>query len=209
MEASPAIRAVGQRLGLPLARVSWLAGKLDAALAALSPSDLVLLAYVLDEIPEAAREPLIMRLWTLTTDTLLIVEPGTPAGWKRILRARDILIRAGAHILAPCPHARTCPLAAPDWCHFSARVARSRLHREAKGGTVPWEDEKFIYVAASRQPGLRAEARVIAPPRASKAAVTLKLCQDDGYAADRVFAKRAGESFKIARRLDWGDIVRK
>ena len=58
---------------------------------------------------------------------------------------------------------------------------------------MPWEDEKFIYVAASRQPGLRAEARVIAPPRASKAAVTLKLCQEDGYAADRVFAKRAGD----------------
>ena len=209
VEASPAIRAVGQRLGLPLPRVGWRASRLDAALVDLSPSDLVLLAYVLDELPEAAREPLIGQLWTLTNDTLLIVEPGTPAGWKRILQARDVLIQAGGQILAPCPHTRPCPLAAPDWCHFSARVARSRLHREAKGGTVPWEDEKFIYVAASRQPGLHAEARVIAPPRASKAAVTLKLCQDDGYAADRIFAKRAGDSFKIARRLDWGDIVRK
>jgi ribosomal protein RSM22 (predicted rRNA methylase) len=74
---------------------------------------------------------------------------------------------------------------------------------------VPWEDEKFVYVAASRRPGSQIEARVIAPPRASKAAVTLKLCQEDGYAADRVFAKRAGDSFKVARRLDWGDIVRK
>lgn len=209
VEASAAIRVVGERLGLPLPRVTWRASRLDAALVDLSPSDLVLLAYVLDELPEAAREPLIKQLWTLTTDTLLIVEPGTPAGWKRILRARDILIQAGAHILAPCPHAQPCPLVAPDWCHFSARVARARLHREAKGGTVPWEDEKFIYVAASRQPGPRAEARVIAPPRASKAAVTLKLCRDDGYAADRVFPKRAGDSFKIARRLDWGDIIRK
>jgi ribosomal protein RSM22 (predicted rRNA methylase) len=209
VEASPAIRAVGQRLGPPLSRVNWLAGKLDAALADLSPSDLVLLAYVLDELPEAARAPLIGQLWALTGDTLLIVEPGTPAGWKRILHARDILIQAGAHILAPCPHAGPCPLTAPDWCHFSARVARSRLHREAKGGTVPWEDEKFIYVAAARQPGIQPAARIIAPPRASKAAVTLKLCQEDGYAADRVFAKRAGDSFKIARRLDWGGIVRK
>jgi len=209
VEASSAIRAVGERLGLTLPRVTWLAASLDAALTEASPSDLVLLAYVLDELPEAAREPLIKQLWALTADTLLIVEPGTPAGWRRILHARDVLIHIGACILAPCPHARLCPLAAPDWCHFSARVARSRLHREAKGGTVPWEDEKFIYVAASRQPGLQAEARVIAQPRAGKAAVTLKLCQDDGYAADRVFAKRAGESFKIARRLDWGDIVRK
>jgi ribosomal protein RSM22 (predicted rRNA methylase) len=209
VEASLAIRAVGERLSLTLPRVTWLAARLDAALPEVSPSDLVLLAYVLDELPDAAHEPLIKLLWPLTSDTLLIVEPGTPAGWKRILRARDLLIQAGAHILAPCPHTVACPLTAPDWCHFSARVARSRLHREAKGGTVPWEDEKFIYVAASRQPGLRPEARVIAPPRASKAAVTLKLCQADGYASDRVFAKRAGDSFKVARRLDWGDIVRK
>ena len=208
VEGSPAIRAIGERLGLPLAHVSWVAGKLGTALD-LSRRDLVLLAYVLDELPETAREALIRQLWTLTGDALVIVEPGTPAGWKRILHARDLLIQAGAHILAPCPHARPCPLAAPDWCHFSARVARSRLHREAKGGTVPWEDEKFIYIAASRQPGTQPEARVIAPPRTSKAAVTLKLCQEDGYAADRVYAKRAGDSFKIARRLDWGDIVRK
>jgi ribosomal protein RSM22 (predicted rRNA methylase) len=209
VEASPAIRAVGERLGLPLDQVRWLPGRLDVTLRDLMPCDLVLLAYVLDELPAPAREPLIRQLWMLTADTLLIVEPGTTEGWKRILHARDLLIKAGAHILAPCPHARSCPLVTPDWCHFSARVARSRLHREAKGGTVPWEDEKFIYVAASRQQGLLAEARVIAPPRASKAAVTLKLCQDDGYAADRVFAKRAGDSFKTARRLDWGDIVRK
>lgn len=208
VEASPAIRAAGERLGPPLAKVDWVAGTLDTALADLPPRNLVLLAYVLDELPEPTREPLIKQLWTLTGDTLLIVEPGTPAGWQRILHARDLLIQAGAHILAPCPHARPCPLVAPDWCHFSARVARSRLHREAKGGTVPWEDEKFIYVAASRQSGLPAEARVIAPPCANKAAVTLKLCQEDGYAADRVFAKRAGDSFKIARRLGWGDILR-
>jgi ribosomal protein RSM22 (predicted rRNA methylase) len=209
VEASPAIRAVGERLGLPLDQVRWLPGRLDVTLRDLTPRDLITLAYVLDELPTPARESLLQQLWALTADTLLIVEPGTPAGWKRILHARGILIEAGAHILAPCPHARPCPLAAPDWCHFSTRVARSRLHRQAKGGTVPWEDEKFIYVAASRQPGLAAEARVVAPPRASKAAVTLKLCQDDGYAADRVFAKRVGDSFKIARRLDWGDIFRK
>ena len=209
VEASPAIRAVGERLDLPLDHVHWLPGRLDVALRDLTPRDLILLAYVLDELPTPAREPLIQQLWALTADTLLIVEPGTPAGWKRVLHARDMLIEAGAHILAPCPHGRPCPLAAPDWCHFSARVARSRLHRQAKGGTVPWEDEKFIYVAASRQQGLPAAARVIAPPRASKAAVTLKLCQDDGYAADRLFAKRDRDSFKTARRLDWGDIVRK
>lgn len=207
VEASPAIRSVGERLGLPLTRVSWVAGTLDAALANLPPRDLILLSYVLDELPQAARGPLIERLWALTGDTLLIVEPGTPAGWQRILHARQLLIKAGAHILAPCPHARTCPLAAPDWCHFSARVARSRLHREAKGGTVPWEDEKFVYVAASRYAGARATARVLAPPQSSKFAVMLKLCEPSGQAADRTIEKRTGAAFKQARKLDWGDAL--
>jgi len=208
VEASPAIRAIGERLGLPLARARWLAGRLDAALADLSPRDLVLLAYVLDELPTAARKPLIEQLWSLTADMLLIVEPGTPAGWKRILHARDILIQAGAHILAPCPHARPCPLAAPDWCHFSARVARSRLHREAKGGTVPWEDEKFIYLAASRQPGADISARVIAPAQHTKADVALKLCQPNGSVEWRTVAKRDRDPFRNPRKLNWGDTCR-
>lgn len=207
VEASPAIRAVGEGLGAPTGRVRWIAGKLDATLADLPPCDLVLLAYVLDELPAAARGPLVGHLWDLTGDTLLIVEPGTPAGWQRILHARDLLIQAGAHILAPCPHGKACPLTAPDWCHFAARVARSRLHREAKGGTVPWEDEKFIYVAASRHAGAVSTSRVLAPPQSSKFAVTLKLCEPDGRAAERSFEKRSGAAFKQARKLDWGDTL--
>ena len=155
-------------------------------------------------MPEAARGPLIRQLCSLTGDTLLVVEPGTPSGWKRILQARDILIQAGAHILAPCAHALACPLAAPDWCHFSARVARSRLHREAKGGTVPWEDEKFIYVAMSRQPRRKTAARVLCPPHVSKAGVALKLCRSDGTAARHHVGSRDRGSFKAARKLAWG-----
>ncbi|TIU19787.1 MAG: methyltransferase type 11, partial [Mesorhizobium sp.] len=98
-------------------------------------------------------------LWRLTSDTLLIVEPGTPAGWQRVLAVRSQLIEAGAHVSAPCPHEAPCPLVPPDWCHFSRRVARSRLHRLAKEADVPWEDEKFIYLAASRQPAAVRAAR--------------------------------------------------
>jgi ribosomal protein RSM22 (predicted rRNA methylase) len=209
IETSPAIRAVGERLSraLALEHATWLTRRLEDGLADLVERDLVLLAYVLVELPPSTHESLTKQLWRLTADTLVIVEPGTPEGWIRILGARDLLIGAGAHLLAPCPHDRACPLARPDWCHFSARLPRSRLHREAKGATVPWEDEKFIYLAASRQPGLRPEARIIAPPRASKAGVTLKLCQRDGAASERFVSRRDGDPFKRARRSDWGDIA--
>jgi ribosomal protein RSM22 (predicted rRNA methylase) len=207
LEASPSIRAIGQRLLQPLAldHVAWQSTRLDAGLADLAARDLVLIAYVLDELPPAARGPLVAQLWRLTADTLIIVEPGTPEGYKRILQARDLLISSGAHLLAPCPHSRSCPLTAPDWCHFSARVARSRLHRETKGGTVPWEDEKFIYLAASRHPALEPLPRIIAPPHVQKSAVTLTLCQPDGSANRRSFARRGRDLFSVVRRLDWGD----
>lgn len=207
IEASPSIRAIGERLSavLPLERKVWLMQQAGDGLRDVPPADLVALAYVLDELAPAARAPLIARLWALTGEALVIVEPGTPAGWQRILAARSLLIEAGARILAPCPHAGPCPLSAPDWCHFSARVARSRLHREAKGGSVPWEDEKFIYLVASRRKSASQAARVLAPPQVSKAAVLLKLCTPAGSVAHQTIASRDRAAFKAARKRQWGD----
>lgn len=209
VEASPAIREIGARLSvtLPLDRVTWHAERVGAGLRDHAGADLVLLSYVLDELAPAMRAPLIARLWELTAGTLVAVEPGTTEGWKRILAVRDQLIGAGAHILAPCPHDKPCPLSAPDWCHFAARVARSRLHRDAKGGSVPWEDEKFIYLAASRLAPPQRPSRVLAPPRHSKAGIVLKLCRPDGATAEHAVAKRDRAPFKTAHRLDWGDTL--
>jgi ribosomal protein RSM22 (predicted rRNA methylase) len=141
----------------------------------------------------------------LTGDTLLLVEPGTPAGYRRILDARDLLLRQGAHMIAPCPHASACPLIAPDWCHFSRRVARSRVHLAAKNAEVPWEDEKFSYLAVTRNSVTLPAARVIAPPRAGSGKLELKLCASDGTAELVLVTKREGARYKQAKRLDWGE----
>ncbi len=186
-------------------RTVWIPADISSALPALESADLVTLSYVLGELAPAAIKPLIERLWNQSRDFVVVVEPGTPAGWQRILLVRDQLITLGAHIVAPCPHAERCPLVAPDWCHFSRRVARSRTHRLAKDADVPWEDEKFIYLAASRSPGDAAIGRVLARPRASAGVVRLKLCRNTGEVEERVVSKRQGEAFKTARRLDWGD----
>ncbi|RWC88436.1 MAG: methyltransferase type 11 [Mesorhizobium sp.] len=209
LEASAAVRKIGETLAADAiaARTIWQAGDVTTDLADLQPADLVTCAYVLDEIVPASLAKMIDRLWHLTTDTLLIIEPGTPAGWQRILAVRQQLIAAGAHVLAPCPHEAPCPLNPPDWCHFSRRVARSRLHRLAKDADVPWEDEKFIYVAASRQPAVSRAARVIAPPKSGSGKVSLKLCEAHGRAGEKLFTKRDGDAFKVARRLDWGDAL--
>ncbi|HVO01390.1 MAG TPA: small ribosomal subunit Rsm22 family protein [Candidatus Cybelea sp.] len=203
VEQSVSIRTWGERFAEQAgAAVVW-AGDLAAA----KEADLVTVAYVLDELEPPDRGRLVSQLWKLTGEMLLIVEPGTPTGWRRVLEARAALIDAGAHLIAPCPHVAACPLIAPDWCHFSRRVARARSHRLAKGGEVPWEDEKFIYLAVSRHPVALPEARVIAPLRPGSGKVELKLCRCDGTAALRLFTRRDGEAFKAARRADWGDAL--
>ncbi len=207
LDASEPARRAGRALSDNLRQVTttWIAGDATLDLRGQTPHELVTCAYVLDEVAPASLEGLVDSLWALTGEMLVIVEPGTPAGWRRVLDARERLIGIGAHVAAPCPHQAPCPLAAPDWCHFARRVARSRIHRIAKGADVPWEDEKFIYLAATRNAPADREARVLAPPRHGSGKVQLKLCQPDGNAVERLLTKRDGASFKEARRADWGD----
>jgi ribosomal protein RSM22 (predicted rRNA methylase) len=209
VENSPAIRRWGEALlsAASFPSADWRAYDLTSAASLPARHDLVILAYVLDELPPEARGAMIEHLWQATGDTMVVIEPGTPAGWSRILSVRDRLIAAGAHLVAPCPHALTCPLQSPDWCHFSRRVARSRMHRRIKSADVPWEDEKFIYLAASRHPPLPAQARVIAPVQVRGGTVSLKLCERTGVANQHLLSRRDGERFREARRLAWGDCV--
>jgi len=206
VEASPVFRACADELAARarLPRVTWRIADVAREIIDCAPRDLVTLAYMLGELAPQARAALLERLWRVTADTLVIVEPGTPAGWQRILAARRELVERGAYVVAPCPHAHACPLAPPDWCHFVERVPRSRLHRQAKGGEVPWEDEKFSYVALARARPAWQGARVIARPRKASGRVTLKLCRGDGTAGDQLFSRRDGPLFKRAWRSDWG-----
>ena len=208
LEGSPHMREWGERLSARAeAAVQWQTAEVTRGLPDLAPRELVTLAYVLNELPEAARPRLLQELWARTADTLLIVEPGTPAGWGRILAARAELLALGAHLLAPCPHAHACPVQSPDWCHFSQRVARSRLHRQGKGAELAYEDEKFIYLAASRRAGALPGARVLSPPGGRSGLVSLKLCTAAGELEQRTLSKRDGAAFKVARKLDWGDAL--
>ncbi|WP_296595354.1 small ribosomal subunit Rsm22 family protein [Phenylobacterium sp.] len=172
----------------------------------LPKAELVLASYALAEIAPAAQAAVVGRLWAACEGLLALVEPGTPAGYDRILAARGTLIEAGAQILAPCPHAGACPLVAPDWCHFSVRLPRSRDHRLAKGAAAPFEDEKYAYLLAAR-PEVAAEiatGRVLARPKTGKAGIEFKLCGTDGV-KPRFVPKRDKTLHTQVRRLGWGE----
>jgi ribosomal protein RSM22 (predicted rRNA methylase) len=164
----------------------------------------VLCSYVLGELADGHAMAVLERAWRATRTALVIVEPGWPRGHARLLAWRDRLMGWGAHVIAPCPHDLACPLAGGDWCHFAARLDRTRLHRLVKGAALGWEDEKFAYLVAARLPALRPSARIIGPPRIEKGHVGLRLCHD-GRADDVVVARREGTAFKAARKADWGD----
>ena len=144
---------------------------------------------------------------TQTSGVLVVVEPGTSNGWRRILAVRDQLNAAGAHIVGALPARRSLPAGVSRLVSLcSPRVARSRIHRLAKDAEVPWEDEKFSYLAASRLPAATYGSRVIAPAERASGRVRLKLCQPDGSAVHRLVTRREGDAFREARRSDWGDV---
>jgi ribosomal protein RSM22 (predicted rRNA methylase) len=159
---------------------------------------------MIGEIDSDEQKILAGLMWAKTRDTLLIVEPGTPAGYARIIALREQLIASGAHVAAPCPHDGQCPLQAPDWCHFTQRLPRSRAHKQIKGAELPFEDEKFAYVALTREPAVQHPARVLAQPDVSKVEVTAKLCTAHGLVIAKV-PRRAREDYARARRWRWGD----
>jgi ribosomal protein RSM22 (predicted rRNA methylase) len=208
IDANAALRALARDSvdNSRLASLRYVESDVLAGLAAMDSADLVIASYVINELNDADRDTLADLMWQKTRDTLLVVEPGTPKGYERILALRARLIAQGAHVRAPCPHDRACPLTAPDWCHFSQRLSRSRAHKQLKGAEVPFEDERFIYAALSRSPPMAHPARVLAQPTLNKVAVTAKLCTTAGLAFATI-PRRDKAAYAAARRWDWGDAV--
>ncbi len=210
VEASSAMRGIGAVLvpGMTDMTVEWVAADATRLPPGLSPADIVTLSYVLNELSIPERHQLVHRLWDLTRDILVIIEPGTPAGFERIRHHRQQLLDMGASILAPCAHSSTCPIVDPDWCHFSQRLSRSRLHRSAKNAAMAYEDEKYAFLAVSRTPARNDPLpRVLAQPRHGSGKTSLKLCQPDGSITERLVTRREGAVYKQARKLDWGGIL--
>jgi ribosomal protein RSM22 (predicted rRNA methylase) len=204
--AEPAL-ALGREIAAAnpaLRDVRWQRARIGAQLA-LPETDLVTVSYVLNELPPSDRAALVDAAGSAAR-AVVIVEPGTPDGYARIIEARDRLIGAGFRVAAPCPHSAACPIVpGEDWCHFSARVSRSSLHRQVKGGSLPYEDEKFAYVAAARFPVEPAPSRVVRRPQIRKGQVLLDLCEAEERLTRTTVTKRHGDLYKAARDADWGD----
>lgn len=208
VEPNPYLRDVGMLLFNELGlteRVKWIEGDVRTV-SGLPQADIVVAGYVMNEVLRAGDHTAAVadRLWAVTKQSLLLIEPGTPAGYQVILGFRDHLLGAGASMGAPCPHAMTCPLVGRSWCHFSVRVERSRLHKMMKDGAdLGYEDEKFSYIAVSRDAQDLPKARIIGYPTGTKV-VLIPACLTDG-AAETLQISKSHPGFKAARKAEWGD----
>ena len=217
LEQSPSAIAFGRRLAghapaVAVREARWQQAFVDRGASA-PTADLVTMSYVLGELSPAVQEDLVGSLARGAAEEaaqgaamLVIVEPGTPAGYARIAAARRLLTGLGLHLVAPCPHDGECPIIPDrDWCHFAVRLNRTALHRRIKDGTLSFEDEKFSYIAASARPWPRARNRILRHPLKRKGLVTLRLCTAEDGLADHTVSKRQGETYREARDVAWGD----
>ncbi|HEX6509685.1 MAG TPA: small ribosomal subunit Rsm22 family protein [Chloroflexota bacterium] len=190
----------------PLRKARWVEGDITQTSQPRS-ADLVVAAYAVGELQPDLLSEYIERLWDAACGIFLLIEPGTPSGFARVRAARTRLIELGGSVAAPCPYEGECPMTGSNWCHFSQRVARSRLHRAVKSGSLSYEDEKFSYCAASRLPVPTRGNRVLRHPRVRPGRIDLELCTPAGL-EHRVVTRHDARTWREARHLGWGDTLR-
>ena len=167
-------------------------------------ADLVIASYMLNELAEQNRIKVLLNLWQATQKILLIVEPGTPEGYRQIMHYRSALLENGAFLIAPCPHHESCPLSDEDWCHFSCRLARTKQHRQLKNAVLGYEDEKFCYLAVSKSPVSAGSRRILRPIESHLGHIRLTLCQPDGQKVRITVSKKDKDFYKKAKKAKWG-----
>jgi ribosomal protein RSM22 (predicted rRNA methylase) len=192
---------------MALRNATWLQHDLTATLPE-GVWDLVLCSYALNELREAERAAFIRRAWERCGKLLVVVEPGTKAGFANVLALRTLLLDAGATLAAPCPNPLPCPMGGgTDWCHFAARLERTAEHRRLKNATLGHEDEKFSYIAFSRMSAdeaHRPNARIVRHPKIFSGYTQLTLCRE-GEIATTTITRSKKEDWRRLKRLGWGD----
>jgi len=170
-------------------------------------ADLVICSYVLNELSDTDRIKALNKLWKATNKFLLIIEPGTPIAFNQLKEIRTKLIETGASVIAPCTNSCKCCMPENDWCHSTCRVSRSKIHKMLKNGDVPYEDEKFSYIAVCKEEfKINGIVRVLRHPIIEPGKITLEVCADDGI-KQLVVTKKDKDLFKKARKIKCGDML--
>ncbi len=189
----------------------------DVTKAALPSAELVIMASLLNELPVAARLPLVERaLAALTPDgALIIIEPALRDTARALHELRDAAVAGGAFVFAPCTRQGPCPmlLDPADWCHedralkLPPRTAElARLTHLRDGGM------KFAYLVLRRQPLPLVDAagaawRIVGAPHAAKGKLEMLGCSDAGHVTLRLLRRHRSDANHAFERADRGDVL--
>ncbi|MBX9766829.1 MAG: small ribosomal subunit Rsm22 family protein, partial [Bdellovibrionales bacterium] len=107
------------------------------------------LSFVLTEIRELPR-------FAVDFEALILVEPGLKNDTRRLMEMREVLIKKGYTIWAPCTHQAACPLlthSKRDWCHDKVPVSVEGPFQKVLAG-LPFDSRfaSYSYLLARKSP---------------------------------------------------------
>ena len=205
LEREEAMRKIGQSLlkdNEKIRDIEWI--NKDITKEELPAADIITMSYVMNELAEENRKNLIEKLLKLNAKLILIIEPGTPEGFKNIKQIQEVALNKGAFIIAPCTSQEKCKLPEDDCCHSTVRVERIKIHKLLKNAELPYEDEKFSYIVISNEKYNLPDSRILRHPIIEKGKIILKLCEK-GNIGEKIIVKKDKDKFKIAKKKNCGD----
>lgn len=196
--------------------------------------DIIFVSHVLQEIPTAKLRLMVLEtLWNRLSNegVLIVVEPGSPKGFRFITDIRKWVIEKGredANIIAPCPHHNECPLANKDntWCHFSQlsyKFEKDVITKTQKEKTIFNEKYTFLSIKKGKIPSIiyknEQEAktpeeksffweRIVRPIISKHKHRIVDLCTKRGKFERRIISKSHGGAggYKSIKKFNWGDL---
>lgn len=188
-----------------ITNATWVMENLKAQVSFAS-SDLITASYALGEMDTDEALRIAKAAFCAANIALVVIEPGTPKGFELVRTIREHLLSHGAFVAAPCAHQKACPMQGKDFCHFSHRLVREQFHRDIKGASLPYEDEKYAYVVFTKTPVTPYAGRIVKKPLLGSGHVTLDICTD-GRIARTIVSRSQKMFYKRARDTTWGDRV--
>ncbi|MBX9977887.1 MAG: small ribosomal subunit Rsm22 family protein [Alphaproteobacteria bacterium] len=170
-------------------------------------ADLVMLSYVLGELSYDAQLSVLEKAFDAAEKYLVIISPGISMLFQNYHEWRQFLVKKGGTILAPCPLDGPCPMnpLSGRWCHFKARVNRTKELKYLKNATMSFEDEPYSYLIISKNAEklTKASYRIIDHPQHRKGHSHFEVCTGENITTMTCSAK--DPNYKHKKKLTWGD----
>lgn len=174
--------------------------------------DLIIVANVLNELPQEERDLLIQKISGHSSGVVLLLEPGTAVG-NTLIQGAAIAAAETQKLLAPYIH-NTLVTSETTWIHFSQRFQRPDFQRRIRQSmrdsqlmASDWEEAKYCYVAwgnVSHEKSFWGQC--IGHVEKRKGLLTIPVLTEEGIVNPRVL-KRNKADYNYVKDIRWGELL--